>query len=127
MPRTTKPKTNSTPLEAKSLMLNGPPGEVFTLEETAAYLKLPEAAVISAIHAQGLPGRFIGGEWRFLKTAIQHWLSTGSPTPESRKAAQLAAAGKSKGDSELEQIVENAMRNRGRRPMADGTFSGCNP
>ena len=124
MPRTTKHKTNPTELESKAGALNGPPGDVFTLAETAAYLKLPESAVISAIHAHGLPGRLIGGEWRFLKSAIQQWLSTGSPAPETRKAAQMALAGKYKDDRELQEIVENAMRQRGRPLMEDGTYSG---
>ena len=65
MPRTKK-KPDSQPGN-----VNGVPGEVLTLAEAAGYLRLSEAAVLSAIQSQGLPGRLIGGEWRFLKPAIQ--------------------------------------------------------
>lgn len=47
-----------------------------------------------------------------LKAAIQHWLATGSPTWETRKAAILELAGKYKDDPELEKIVEDAYRRR---------------
>jgi excisionase family DNA binding protein len=100
-------------------------GEVLTLAEAAAYLRLPEADVVSAVHMQGLPGRMVGGEWRFSKAGIQQWLSTGEPTAETRKAAQLALAGKYKDDPDLFPILEEAMRRRGRRRMEDGTYSGC--
>ena len=73
---------------------NGSVSEVFTLAEAAAFLRVSEVNVIDLLHSQNLPGRFIGSEWRFLKAAIQQWLSTGSSTPEARKEAQLALAGK---------------------------------
>ena len=52
-----------------------PTPEVFTLEEAAAYLKLsPETILRQAAQGQ-LPGRKIEDTWRFLKAAIDHWLS----------------------------------------------------
>ena len=67
----------------------------------------------------------VGGDWRFSKAAVQQWLATGNPTWETRKAAILELAGKYKDDPDLEQIVEEAMRRRGRPLMEDGTYSGC--
>jgi excisionase family DNA binding protein len=96
----------------------GPSGEVLTLAEAAAYLRLPEAAVVGLVHSQGLPGRCIAGEWRFLKAAIQHWLAAASPSWETRKAGILELAGKYKDDPDLEQIVEEAYRRRGRPVIA---------
>lgn len=114
MPRT-KPKQLQ-----QATTANGPPAEeVLTLAEAAAYLRLPEADVIAAVHAHGLPGRLFGGHWRFLKAAIQQWLSTGSSSPETRKAALLAAAGSFRDDPDLDAIVEEALRRRG-RPTAEG-------
>ena len=49
---------------------NGPAGEVFTLAEAAAYLRLPEKEVVRLIREQALPARQAGSDWRFLKTAI---------------------------------------------------------
>jgi excisionase family DNA binding protein len=93
---------------------NGPADEVLTLAEAAAYLRLNEPEVIDLVHSQNLPGRFTGNEWRFLKSAIQHWLSTGLPTRPVRKEAQLALAGKYKDDDDLARICEEAYRQRGR-------------
>src|SRR5437868_6578841 len=94
MPRKTKTKRDpARQPEPQPETANNSPGEVLTLAESAAYLRLPESEVVRLVHSQGLPGRLIGGEWRFLKAAIQHWLSTGSPTPETRQAAQLAVVG----------------------------------
>src|SRR5437660_5447179 len=94
MPRTRKPKPTPGPEpEPQPAAVNGPPGEVLTLAEAAAYLRLPEQDVIAAASSQGLPGWLVGGEWRFLKTALQQWLSASQPTAEMRKAAQMALAG----------------------------------
>ena len=94
--------------------VNGPSSEVLTLTEAAAYLRLPEAEVVGAVQSQGLPGRCIAGEWRFLKSAIEHWLASASPTWEIRKAEILDLAGKYRDDPDLESIVEDAYRRRGR-------------
>ncbi|HJT78462.1 MAG TPA: helix-turn-helix domain-containing protein [Gemmataceae bacterium] len=128
MPRTTKkPKPKPTPQPAA---VNGPPGEVLTLAEAAAYLRLAEKDVITATSTQGLPGRMVAGEWRFFKTALQQWLSHSEPTEEMRKAAQLAGAGSMRDDPDLEDIVEEIYRRRGRPITEDGSyrlFHGLNP
>jgi excisionase family DNA binding protein len=93
---------------------NGSASEVFTLAEAAAYLRLSAADLIDLIRTQDLPGRFTGSDWRFLKSAIQAWLSTGSHTQQARKEAQLALAGKYKDDPDLVRICEDAYRQRGR-------------
>lgn len=95
-------------------------GEVLTLAEAVAYLRLPESAVLSAIHAQGLPGRFVEGEWRLSKAAIQQWLATGLPSVETRKAAQLAVVGSWKDDPYLDEMLEEIYRKRGRPMVGDG-------
>jgi hypothetical protein len=122
MPRTKKrqPGTRSQ-AESPTASAGGLSGEVLTLEEAAAYLRLPDAEVVGLVQSQGLPGRCIAGEWRFLKPAIQYWLATASPTWEARKAAILELAGKYKDDPDLGQIVADAYRQRG-RPIAEG---GC--
>jgi len=103
--------------------VNGSMGEVLTLAEAAAYLRLTEADVLQLVHSQNLPGRFTGSEWRFLKTAIQQWLSTAPPTPEARKAALLAAAGAFKDDPDLVPLVEEIYRRRGRPITEDGSYN----
>jgi excisionase family DNA binding protein len=122
MARTTKPKPDPT-LQSQPTSGNGSPGEVLTLAEAAAYLRLPETDVVALVHAQGLPGRYFSGQWRFLKAAIQQWLALGAPTAESRKAAQLAAAGAFRDDPDLIRICEEAYRARGRSITEDGSYN----
>ena len=50
---------------------HGPLGEVLTLAEAAAYLRLPEDEVVRLVLEQDLPGRHTGTEWRFSKAAIE--------------------------------------------------------
>jgi excisionase family DNA binding protein len=54
-----------------------PGAEVLTLAEVAAYLRVPEQAVLELVERGALPGQQIGGEWRFLKRAVVEWLRFG--------------------------------------------------
>src|SRR5260370_32303302 len=65
--------------------------DVLTLSEAATYLRAAEADVLRLANLQELPGRQIGGEWRFLKAGLQDWLRT--PPRKSGKDALLALAG----------------------------------
>jgi excisionase family DNA binding protein len=47
---------------------------VLTLAETAAYLRVPVAAVEQLLVEQGIPARKIGAEWRFSRKALDLWL-----------------------------------------------------
>jgi excisionase family DNA binding protein len=51
-----------------------PPPEVLTLPEAAALLRLEEVAVRAAADAGELPGRRVGEEWRFSRSALLAWL-----------------------------------------------------
>jgi excisionase family DNA binding protein len=95
-------------------LVNGVSDDVLTLAEAAAYLRLQEEEVVRLVHSQGLPGRSTSSEWRFLKAAIQDWLATASPNWETRKLGILELAGKYKEDPDLEPIVKEAYRQRGR-------------
>lgn len=120
MPRTKK-KQESQPAIAPPAA-NGPASEVLTLAEAAAYLRLSEQNVMTLVHSQGLPGRCIDGEWRFLKSAIQQWLSSGSSSLQANKEAWLAIVGAWKDDPYLEDMVEEIYRQRGRPITEDGSY-----
>ncbi len=75
------------------------------------------------VREQGLPVRQIGSEWRFLKTAIENWLATGSPLLRGNKDSLLAAAGAFKDDPDLLGIVEETYRQRGRPITEDGSYN----
>src|SRR5438067_9111441 len=106
--------------EPASAAVNGPPGEVLTLAEAAAYLRFSEADVLRLVDQQGLPARRLANEWRFLKAAIQQWLST--PPPRYSKEDQAAVIGSWKDDPYLEDMLEEIYRQRGRPITEDGSY-----
>jgi excisionase family DNA binding protein len=121
MPRTKK-KPVASKRPPKPATVNGGQTieEVMTLADAAAYLKLSETDVLRLVDEQALPARRLGNEWRFLKAAIQLWLST--PPPKGNKEAWMALAGSCKDDPDLEGIVEEAYRRRGRPITEDGSY-----
>jgi excisionase family DNA binding protein len=117
---TTKPQKKT---KAGAKPLNGrppeaPAGDVLTLAEAAAYLRLPESEVANLVHTQGLPGRAVGAEWRFLKTALQDWLRT--PSIKGSKEAMLSIAGSWKDDPFRDDMRKEINRIRGRPIIEDG-------
>ncbi len=52
-----------------------PAVEVLTLEEVAELLRLSSESVAQLAQAGELPGRRVGEEWRFARSAILRWLS----------------------------------------------------
>ncbi len=115
MPRTTKPTSGTVPHPEPAV--NGSPGVVLTLPEAAAYLRLPEADVLRLVDQQSLPARRLANEWRFLKSAIQQWLST--PPPRFSKEAQSAVIGSWKDDPHIEEELQETFRRRGRTMTGD--------
>lgn len=106
MPQITLPETTS-----HQPTTNGPAAEeVLTLAEAGAFLRMAESDVIGAVTVQELPGRKIGSEWRFSKSAILQWLNVCQPTSGMRRAAILSVAGIFKDDPDLGQVLEDAMR-----------------
>jgi excisionase family DNA binding protein len=70
---------------------------ILTLHEVADYLRLPIETIRRHATLGQIPGRSIDGEWRFLKQAIDQWLTTpiqmqlrvqGKITPEDIQIAQ---------------------------------------
>lgn len=109
MPRTkAKPKQANAPSAAQK-----PSGEILTLSEAAAYLRIAEADVLRGVEEQALPARRFGNEWRFLKAAIRDWLGAG-PSPKSNKEAWMELAGVWKDDPYVEAELAEIYRRRGR-------------
>lgn len=56
----------------------GPPAElpdVLTLEQAASLFQVDVAAIQALAEANELPGRRIGGAWRFAREALLDWLA----------------------------------------------------
>ena len=124
MPRTTKKpgrtgKQRPAAMNGVTNQLAAPPeAEVLTLAETAAYLRIPEEQVVRLVGPQGIPGRLIGSEWRFLKSAVQEWLRE-LPKPSSKEALR-ALAGCWKDDPTVEEMLKEIYKQRGRPMTEDG-------
>ena len=66
--------------------------DVLTLDEVAAYLRLPKETIARQAAQGHIPGRQIEDTWRFLKAAIDDWLrSHDSRTLLLQQAGALAA------------------------------------
>lgn len=48
--------------------------DVLTIEELAAYLKIPKSTLYKLVREGKVPSQKIGRHWRFRKGAIDHWL-----------------------------------------------------
>jgi excisionase family DNA binding protein len=88
-----------------------PNGDVLTLAGAAEYLRITENEVVRLVRDQGLPGRKLGDEWRFLKMALQDWLRA----PSSKKEGLLMQIGAFKDDPDLGEMLERIHQQRGRR------------
>ena len=49
--------------------------DVLTLDQAAALLQVVRAEVAALAEAGELPGRRIGGDWRFPRAALLEWLA----------------------------------------------------
>jgi excisionase family DNA binding protein len=119
MPRTTKPPTKPKGQDTNSAapLAEAPPtGDVLTLAEAAAYLRVSEEELLRLVRGAGLPGRQAGEGWRFLKAAIQDWLRAMPVKPS--KEALLARVGSWKDDPDLDDMLKEIYKNRG-RPMTE--------
>ncbi len=60
-------------------------GEVLTIGELAAYLKIPKSTLYKLVREGKIPAQKIGRHWRFPKWAIDHWLEeTGANRPAAK-------------------------------------------
>ena len=61
---------------------------IFTLSETAKYLKLSERTILRMVKKNEIPVTKVGGQWRFIKGIIDEWLITNM---QRSKAGNLTA------------------------------------
>ena len=52
---------------------NLPSDEILTVREVAEYLRLGESTIYRLAQEGKIPGRKIGGTWRFSRQAIKNW------------------------------------------------------
>jgi excisionase family DNA binding protein len=49
--------------------------DIFTVEETANYLKIPVSSVYKLAQEGRIPAQKVGRHWRFNRTALDQWIS----------------------------------------------------
>ena len=60
--------------------------EVLTPREAAAYLSIHVRTIYRLVKNGGIPGRKVGGSWRFKKDALDEWLlGKDTPVPEEKE------------------------------------------
>jgi excisionase family DNA binding protein len=53
-----------------------PPPEVLAVAQLAEWLQVDEATITELAESGELPGRRLGGEWRFSRAAVLEWLGS---------------------------------------------------
>lgn len=48
---------------------------ILTLQELAAYLKIPESSLYKIVREGKIPAQKVGKHWRFSRAAIDAWLA----------------------------------------------------
>jgi excisionase family DNA binding protein len=56
------------------------PDAVMTVKEVSEYLKLAESTIYKLAQEGKIPGRKIGGAWRFSSKALEAWLLSSEDT-----------------------------------------------
>lgn len=90
----------------------GPP-DVLTLAEAAAFLRTSADEVRRLMKEQGLPGRQVGDDYRFLKSAVQDWLRC-IPVVQGKQTFWQTHFGALRGDPHLEEMLGEIYHQRGR-------------
>ena len=89
--------------------------DILTLEEAAAFLRVPvESALRSAAH-EGMPGRCIDGQWRFTKSGLTNWLQR-----KSNKEILLSQAGAMADDESWPEVRKWMNAQAGRPEIVEG-------
>lgn len=89
---------------------------VLTLEEVAAYLRLPPETVLHQAVQGKLPGRKIEDTWRFLQAAIDDWLRS-----QDNRTVLLQQAGAFSDDESLVDLRAAIYQARGRSELDEGS------
>ena len=112
MPQTRTPANRTKKGQPRPAVQIG--GEVLTLAEAATFLRVAEEQLGKLATQQEVPGRQIGGEWRFLKSALSNWLA--GPVRKGFWETQFGAL---KDDPYLTEMLQDIYLERGRSMTED--------
>jgi len=101
--------------------------DVLSLEEAATYLKIEFGDLRRMIKEQGLPGRKIGDQWRFLRGAIADWLrAPGGSAAQPEKPARTERPARAERPA-FEERPQREERPRRRFPDVEVSVSEDHP
>jgi excisionase family DNA binding protein len=104
----TKPKLNGTPERL---------ADVLTLAEAAELLRVAVGVLKTEAESGRIPGRMIGGEWRFSRVAVLGWLGNLlEPVSKTHKQRISALIGAWKDDPIVDAMIEKIYQDRQRQP-----------
>jgi len=75
------------------------PDQLLTVREVSHYLRLARSTVYRLAQNGRLPGRKVGGTWRFPRRGLDEWLAQQAPPAARRPAAHPADAASAPGVS----------------------------
>ena len=81
---------------------------LLTTNEVAALLKVHPKNIYRLVR-RGLPGRRLGGQWRYSEADVRAWVESGSPTSEAEVASELIAAAAAPARSPVAAITSVSM------------------
>ena len=82
--------------------------DMMNLEQLATYLQR-DVREVSKLASRGhLPGHKVGGQWRFARAEINHWIETQLPAYTEKQLANLESAGAGDGEPLLANLLSEA-------------------
>ena len=82
------------------------PDADFTIDSLAAFLHVSPAQVSKLVERGKLPGRRVGGEWRFAAAEVHHWLEERIGLSSEEELQQMEGAlSRSRGGSPLDEVL----------------------
>ena len=84
--------SNHAPVQGVTQMNETTPDEVMTVKEVADYLRLAESTVYRLVKKGSLPGRKLGGNWRFSRRGIDRWLAEVKTEPDLPQGIKHSAS-----------------------------------
>src|SRR5437762_6145950 len=82
--------------------------EMMNLEQLATYLQRDLREVTKMASRGYLPGQKVGGQWRFARAEINHWIETQLPAYTEKQLADLESAGDGDGEPLLANLLSEA-------------------
>jgi PTS system nitrogen regulatory IIA component len=82
--------------------------EMMDMEQLAAYLQRDIREVGKLASRGHLPGHKVGGQWRFARAEINHWIETQLPAYTEKQLATLDSAGDGDGEPLLANLLSEA-------------------